>query len=157
MALEVIDRHTQLYDGDVVRLHFTVTGFTYLTAAQVAAIEEKVKNDPRFSIIRHSIPKKDGLFKLKDFTVDCKVNTPGVTGSWIVSSAVATGAVTAAVIAKVIMGAIVVSVVMLTLVLVERVVETAGETAEKSEGFVQAIPPVLIAAIAGYIVLKVLK
>ena len=157
MALVEIDQHARLYDGDIVRLHFTVTGFTYITAAQVAAIEKKVAGDPRFHILRHSIPKKEGLFKLTDFTIDCEVDTPGVTMSWFTSAAVATGAVTAAVIAKVIMGAITVAVVMLTLVLVEKVVEETGEAAAKSEGAIKALPPAIVTAIGAYIVYKVLQ
>ena len=160
MAWKVIDQTERLYDGDVVRLHFKATGFTYLTAAQVALIEQKVAKDQRFHILRHSIPKNEGYFKLTEFTVDCEVDTPGVSGTWLASSAVATGAaayITAKTIAAVILAAVGVSLVMLTLVLTEKLVETAGEAAQKSTETIQAIPPVIVAAIAGYIIVKVLK
>ena len=119
-----------LYDGDVVRLTFTVTGFTYLTAAQIALVERKLDKDKRFHILRHSIPETEGKFQLTEFTMDVEVDTPGVSGEWFQTQAVATGIITSALIANVILAAFVGVVIFITFVGATKLVTAVGESKE---------------------------
>jgi len=119
-----------LYDGDVIQLTFTVTGFTYMTAAQIALVERKLDKDKRFHILRHSIPKTEGTFQLTEFTMDVEVDMPGPTGEWFQSQAVATGLITAALIAKVILAAFVGIIIFITFVGATKLVTAVGESKE---------------------------
>ena len=119
-----------LYDGDVIQLSFVVTGFTYLTAAQIALIERKLDKDKRFHILRHSIPQNDKPFQLKEFTMDVEVDTPDVSGEWFQTQAVATGVLTAALIAKVILAAFVGIIIFITFVGATKLVTAVGESQE---------------------------
>jgi len=119
-----------LYDGDVVQLTFTVTGFTYLTAAQIALVESKLKDDKRFHILRHSIPQTDGPFQLTEFTMDVEVDTPGVTGEWYQSQAVVTGSITALIIVAAIKAAFWGVLIYLAFEGVTKLVTAVGESKE---------------------------
>ena len=119
-----------LYDGDVIRLTFTVSGFTYLTAAQIALVERKLDKDKRFHILRHSIPETEGKFQLTEFTMDVEVDTPGVSGEWFQSQLVVAGTLTAAKIASIIIGAFIGIVIMIALKDAVKLVQAVGESKE---------------------------
>ena len=121
-----IDKEKQLAAGDEIRLHFTVTGFTYLTAAQVALIERDLEKEPRFTVLRHSIPDSKEFNQLNSLTMDIKVNSKqpyGATGEWLRSDLVVTGTITAAIIAKIVLASVIAYVVYMGLSKVEQLTE----------------------------------
>jgi len=116
-----------LHEGDEIRLHFTVTGFTYLTAAQVMLIEDRLEKEPRFTILSHSIPESKGPTQLTSMTMDIRINKQprGAGGSWMRSELVVSGTITAAYIVGLIKLAMVGIILYFTLSLVEQVVSIA--------------------------------
>lgn len=134
-----ISEHSPLRPGDEVRLFFTVTGFTYLTAMQVALVERKLKRDPRFTMLRHSIPQKTGAIQLTELTVDVRVNKVqhGYTGDWMTTQLIVAGTITALVIAAVIKAAFVGIVAYVVFSGARKLVEATGEAAAKSTEAIQ--------------------
>ncbi len=117
-----------LKEGDEVRLHFTVTGFTYLTATQVLLIERRLEKESRFTVLRHSIPKSKGAAQLTSMTFDIRINKQpyGAGGSWLRSDLVVTGTITAAVVANIVLAAVVGLVIYMTLSKIEKVMPSAA-------------------------------
>ncbi|KKN24058.1 hypothetical protein LCGC14_0898820 [marine sediment metagenome] len=117
-----------LREGDEIRLHFTVTGFTYLTAAQVMLIEDRLKREPRFTVLRHSIPESKGPTQLTSMTFDIKINKQpyGATGSWLRSDLVVTGTITAAAIVGIIKLAMIGIIIAFTLSEVQQLMPSAA-------------------------------
>ncbi len=70
-----IGQDAELYAGDIVELHFRTWGVVWIRAAQIALIEERVKDDPRFEIQSTEIVDKNSLI----VTVEVKDQK---TGSW---------------------------------------------------------------------------
>ena len=122
-----------LYDGDVIQLTFTVTGFTYLTAAQIALVERKLAKDKNFHILRHSIPETERPFQLTEFTMDVEVDTPGASGEWFQSQAVVTGSITALIIVAAIKAAFWGILIYLAFEGVTKLVTAVGESQEAIE------------------------
>jgi len=114
-----------LQEGDEIRLHFTVTGFTYLTAAQVMLIEDRLEKEPRFTVLSHSIPESKGPTQLTSMTFDIRINKQprGAGGSWLRSELVVTGTITAAIISGIILASIFGLVIRMTLSKVEQATE----------------------------------
>ena len=122
-----IDINKPLNPGDVIELHFIITGMFWITAAQIALIEYRLEKRKDFRIISHSLPSGNNVI----FTVKVLKTNPVV--------------VTAAVIGAVIIGAGVVA--WLTLDKIYQIVESpAGKVAVG--GTALLIPALAIIAIA---------
>ncbi len=145
-----------LREGDVIRLHFMVSGFTYLTAAQVALMERNIERDKRFTMLRHNIPDKAGPFQLTHLTIDVKVNKQpyGATGSWLRSEFVVAGTITAVIIATAIKAAFVGLVIYLTFSGAKQLIKATGEAAEGIEAIGWTSVQIAAALIAVYLVYK---
>ncbi len=133
-----------LKEGDEIRLHFTVTGFTYLTALQVMRIEKKLEQESRFTVLRHSIPQSKGSTQLTSMTFDLRVNKQqhGATGSWLRSDLVITGTITAIAIVAIIKIAMVGIVIYFTLSKVEQAtkgIQAVGWTSMQIAGAMIAV------------------
>lgn len=112
-----------LREGDEIRLHFKVSGITYLTAAQIMLMERKLEREPRFTVIRHSIPESSGPLQVTEMTMDVRINKQpyGATGSWLRSGLVVTaGTITAAFIIKAVLVAFGGIIILLTITKVEQ-------------------------------------
>lgn len=91
----LINKNDPLDPGDRIRMYYTVIGPTYMVAAQVAAIEKQLEADPRFKLIRTSLPKEGGWTRDIWFEILIKKpeqQTPGIQQASI------TGGIIAAVI-----------------------------------------------------------
>lgn len=142
----------QLHPGDEIRLHFTISGITFLTAAQVALMESRLEKEPRFTVIRHSIPRSTGPLQTTEMTMDVRVERQpyGATGEWLRSSFVIAGATIAAgTIVKIIIAAFAGVVIFLSVTKIEKLGKAAKETGVASVQIAGAL-------IAVYIVYKYL-
>lgn len=142
----------QLRPGDEIRIHFQVSGITFLTAAHIAAMESRLEKEPRFTVIRHSIPGPAGPLEVRELTMDVRVNRVpyGATGDWLISNLVVAGATIAAgTIIKVIIAAFVGVVILLSVTKIEKLGKAAKETGVASVQIAAAL-------IAVYIVYKYL-
>jgi len=61
-----IDKNKVLLPGDRIELHFKTTGLVWLQAAQIALIEERVKNRSDWQIISNSLPANNRVI----FTIE---------------------------------------------------------------------------------------
>ena len=94
-----INENLPLQPGDEVRLYYSTIGTTYLTAAQIGIIEDRLEYEKRFEVLCHSLPKKEGW--TTTFYFEVKIITPPAEKDVRVQEA---GLITAAMIAAVIMG-----------------------------------------------------
>ena len=53
-----IGYNTELYAGDVVEFHFKTWGMVWIQAAQIALIEKRLRDDPRFEILNTEVVNK---------------------------------------------------------------------------------------------------
>ena len=127
-----IDPERELFPGDVVRLHYKTVGPTYVTAAQIAAIENRIEKDKRFTMLRHSIPVKESPAHVTDFFVDVKV-VSGVYVTHFAAAAAVTGAVINTVIIAAVASVVFGAVVSISFYFMEKFVKTYGETGEVIE------------------------
>jgi len=140
-----------LVAGDEIRFHFKVTGITFLTAAHIALMESRLEKETRFTVIRHSIPKKTGAFQVTEMTMDVRVEPQlGYTGQWMRSELVVAGTTIAAgVIAKVIIGALAGILIMITVAKIEKLIPSAEQSKAAGDAALK-IGAVLIAVYLVY-------
>jgi len=117
-----IDKNKVLVPGDRIEMHFKTSGLVWLQAAQIALIEERVKNRSDWQIISNSLPANNRVI----FTIEIiQPPEPGLQTAGV--------GVTAAIIGTVIVAAGVVS--WLTLDKVEQIMESpAGQVAVAGSG-----------------------
>jgi len=117
-----IDKNKVLIPGDRIEMHFKTSGLVWLQAAQIALIEERVKNRPGWQIISNTLPANNRVI----FTIEIiEPSEPGLQTAGV--------GVTAAIIGTVIVAAGVVS--WLTLDKVEQIMESpAGQIAVAGSG-----------------------
>ena len=117
-----IDKNKVLVPGDRIEMHFKTSGLVWLQAAQIALIEERVKNRSDWQIISNSLPANNRVI----FTIEIiQPPEPGLQRAGV--------GVTAAIIGTVIVAAGVVS--WLTLDKVEQIMESpAGQVAVAGSG-----------------------
>jgi len=70
----LISNNEPLSPGDRIRMYYSIIGPTYFQAAQIAAIEDKLEDDPRFTLIRMSMPCEGGW--IDDIWFEILINKP---------------------------------------------------------------------------------
>lgn len=152
-----IPKNLPLAPGAVIRLHYKTIGITYLTAAQISLIEKRLEQKREFTVVSHSIPKKDGF--ISQFYFECEIheptqgNDPEVQKAGISPAFVAAAIVAAAFVMYLALQLVEIKVMQSSGAAAEKI----GTAAEKSEKVVTSISGAIMAAIAGYVALKVLE
>lgn len=122
MEKKEIDKNKPLSPGDVIEMHFTTKGMTWLTATQIALLEWRLEKRKDFRILNHSYPVGNRFY----FTI--QITTPSENQVPTVYKAGIGVTITAAIIGAAIIGAGVVA--WLTLDKVYQIMETpAGKAA----------------------------
>jgi len=84
-----IDINKPLNPGDVIELHFIITGMFWITAAQIALIEYRLEKRKDFRIISHSLPSGNNvIFTVKVLKTNPVVVTAAVIGAVIIGAGV---------------------------------------------------------------------
>lgn len=110
-----IENWKELQGGDRVRLYFDVIGIGWLTAAQIALVEDRLDKEPRITVLAHSMPAGGAWFKDMWFEVHVNKWQEGYTGEWLSSSAAPAIVLTGSGIAAMIIAAFAGVVIWLTL------------------------------------------
>jgi len=79
-----IDPEKPLSAGNVVELHFHSVGLLWLTAAQIAAIDSRLKNETHWQIRSWSIPDKNTVI----FTVKVLKSNPVIVTVAVIAAAI---------------------------------------------------------------------
>lgn len=58
---ESIQQDTPLYKDDIVRLHFQVHGFWWLSLYEIDQIDKKLEGNPDFEVLNHSLPDENNI------------------------------------------------------------------------------------------------
>jgi len=66
----LIGKNEPLSPGDRIRIYYTVIGPTYLAAFQIAAIEDKIEDNPDLNLLATSLPEGGGWVKDMWFGVE---------------------------------------------------------------------------------------
>jgi len=151
-----VPKNLPMAPKSIMRLHFTTVGITYVTATQIAMIEKRLDQKKEFFVRSHSMPKKDGF--LSDFYFEVEVREPTEDSDPEIQKA----GISAEFIAAVIIAA---ALIYLSFQFAEVMVlesggsaaEKVGEAAAKSQAAIASIGSVIITAIVGYVVLKVIE
>lgn len=84
-----IDINKPLNPGDVIELHFIITGMFWITAAQIALIEYRLEKRKDFRIISHSLPSGNKvIFTARVLKTNPVVVTAAVIGAVIIGAGV---------------------------------------------------------------------
>ena len=150
MAWVEIDKELPLQIGDKIRLHYKTVGLTYVTAAQIALVEDKLENESHFVVESHSMPEGDGFIQAFFFEVRGvdPATRPGKVGQ------VQEGSIlSAAVISGIILGAMSFF-VWVSFESATKFVKASGEAAEGIEAVGWTSVQIAAALIAIYLVWK---
>lgn len=69
----LINKNDPLNPGDRIRMYYTIIGPLYVSAAQIAAIENKLESDPRFRLLETSLPESGWI---KDIYFEILIKKP---------------------------------------------------------------------------------
>lgn len=84
-----IDINKPLSPGDVIELHFMITGMFWITAAQIALIEYRLEKRKDFRILSHSLPAGNKvIFTAQVLKTNPIVVTAAVVGAAIIGAGV---------------------------------------------------------------------
>lgn len=89
MEKKEIDINSPLNPGDIVEMHFRITGMFWLTATQIALIEWRIGGRKDFRILSHSLPADNRvIFRIKVLQTNPLVITAAVIGAAIIGAGV---------------------------------------------------------------------
>lgn len=95
MPLEPIDRNKPLTRGDRVELHFKSSGMAWIKATQIVLLEQKFRGRDDWRITGWETPVEQPTLLIMRVEVLTGLRpegeTPGATGSWLISGLVVTG------------------------------------------------------------------
>jgi len=84
-----IDRNKPLQPGDIIELHFSTLGMTWITAAQIALIEWRLAGRRDFTILSQSLSENNkAIFTARINKTNPVVVTAAVIGALIIGAGV---------------------------------------------------------------------
>lgn len=143
-----IPENKPLQVGDKIRLYYTTVGFTYITATQIALVEERLKDEKRFDVISHSYPT--GGKYMQEFYFELSITDPRPDEPLEIQEA---GIITVAVCSTIILGALGI-VLWISFAGARQLVEATGSAAQGVEALGLTSMQIAAAAIVVYLVYK---
>lgn len=145
-----IDKEQPLQVGDKIRLYYKTVGLTYVTATQIALVENKLEKQSRFVVENHSMPHGDGF--MQSFFFEVRIVDPA-TRPQAPGQIQEASMISAAVVSAIILGAMSFF-VWISFTGATKLIKASAEAAEGIEAVGWTSVQVAAALIAVYLVYK---